>query len=429
MATRILPPSPFDAAALGLGPVAAFIGMLAASWILPTGPLTVLLAAVLLLYLVMSPAAANGAAIRLALPFALMTIWALALSSGNAGYDIGKDVWYAGKLCLCLMLGFLLGVRSVESRRALDALTLLAGVMALVSIILWFVVGGQVGELTSEESTRLPLIGVVAIVPLLDRSRHESGIRRVQAAALLALILIAVVVSNSRITIIASATMILAWAGLFSRTRRALLGGVVVGILLALLWQVLPEYAGGELTVAVKLRRSLEEVLLTDNFDTTQMILNWRGFEAYNAQLMFDRASALKKLFGNGLGATVDLGQEVILSDEASFRYLPILHNGFYYILIKYGVIGVMIYILSVLRFGLLGKLASNNMSAEDRMLRGLIVIILLATTVITGLYNKTELNGLAILLAWLIGFAQRRRYEETVHSAAALSRARGSGV
>jgi hypothetical protein len=417
MATRMLPPSPFDVAAIGLGPAAAFVSMLVASWALPAGSFTVLLGAVLLAYLLMSPAGANGAALRLALPFALMAFWGVALSSGNAGYDVGKDAWYAGKLCLCLMVGFLVGIRAVDDQPVIRAFMALAGVMAVVSIALWLFGGGEVGTLTGEETSRLPLVGVAAIVPLLDRFSRETGVRRGQAAALLGLISIAVIVSNSRITIIAALVMALAWAGLFSRTRRALLGGGVVALLLILLWQVLPEYSGGELTVAVKLRRSLEEVLLTDNFDTTQMILNWRGFEAYNAQIMFDQASTLRQLLGNGLGATVDLGQEVVLSDEVSFRFLPILHNGYYYILIKYGVIGVLIYSIAVLRFGLLGKLASDNLSVEDRLLRGTIVLILLATAVITGLYNKAELNGLALLTAWLIGFAQRRRYQELVRA------------
>jgi hypothetical protein len=223
-----------------------------------------------------------------------------------------------------------------------------------------------------------------------------------------------VLVSNSRITIIALGVMGLAWAGLFSRTRRAVIGGVIVLAVLALLWQFLPEYNGGELTVAIKLRRSLDEMLLTDNVNPTEMILNWRGFEAYNAQLMLDQASALRKILGYGLGATVDLGQEIVFED-GPIRFLPILHNGFYYLMIKYGLIGALVYVVSIVRFGLLGKFSPDNLAVGDRMLRGTIITILLATAVITGLYNKTELNGLAVMVAWLIGVAQRRLHDAGV--------------
>lgn len=423
MATQHLPPasidrapvapSPFDQAAIGLGPTATLLLLLTVTWILPAGLLTALFGALLVAFLLMSPGVANGAALRLALPFVIMLVWGVLMSRGNDSYIIGKDAWYAGKLCLCLMLGFLVGIRTADERTALNGLIGLAAIMALVTIALWIRSGGSVGELDADaaDDARLPLIATVAVIPLLDRARALTGIARGQALALLALIALGVLVSNSRITIIALGVMGLAWAGLFSRTRRAVIGGVIVLAVLALLWQFLPEYNGGELTVAIKLRRSLDEMLLTDNVDPTEMILNWRGFEAYNAQLMIDQASALRKIFGYGLGATVDLGQEIVFED-GPIRFLPILHNGFYYLMIKYGLIGALVYVVSVVRFGLLGKFSPDNLAVGDRMLRGTIITILLATAVITGLYNKTELNGLAVMVAWLIGVAQRRLHD-----------------
>jgi len=414
MVTHHLSPSPLDKAVIGLGPTATLLLVLAATWVLPAGPLTALFAALLVPFLLMSPSVANGAALRLAMPFIVMLVWGLLLSGGNDSYIVAKDAWYAGKLCLCLMLGFLIGIRTVDDRSAFNGLISLAGIMALVTIVLWIRSGASVGELDSEDATRLPLVATAAVVPLLDRVRAQTGIARAQACALLALITLAVLVSNSRITIIALGVMVLAWAGLFSRTRRALWGGAIVFAVLALLWQFLPEYNGGELTVAIKLRRSLDEMLLTDSVDPTEMILNWRGFEAYNAQLMLDHATFFKKLFGFGLGATIDLGQDVIL-DDSPIRFLPILHNGFYYLMIKYGIIGALLYVFSVARFGLLGKYSQDNLTTQDRMLRGTIISILLATAVITGLYNKTELNGLTLLVAWLVGVAQRRLHDETI--------------
>ncbi|MDD1453010.1 O-antigen ligase family protein [Sphingomonas sp. H160509] len=315
MATHYLPQSPFDRAAIGLGPTTIFLLVLAITWVLPAGPLTALFGALLVVFLLVSPGVANGAALRLALPFAVMLVWGIAMSQGNDTYIIGKDAWYAGKLCLCLMLGFLIGIRTVDDRPAMDGLISLAGIMAVVTIALWLRSGATLGELDSEDATRLPLVATVAVVPLLDRLRSQTGVARGQAIVLLALIVLAVLASNSRITIITLGVMFLAWAGLFSRTRRALIGGAVVLAILALLWQFLPEYNGGELTVAIKLRRSLDEMLLTDSVDPTEMILNWRGFEAYNAQLMIDQATILRKIFGYGLGATIDLGQEIPFED------------------------------------------------------------------------------------------------------------------
>lgn len=409
--------TPFDTAAIGLSSANALALLLIGSWLLPAGAFTALLAVILIAYLLMSPGAANGAAFRVALPFLVMALWGLAMSRGNERYDVVKDFWYAGKICLCLMVGFLVGVRCLDSRIFLRILIGVALVMALVKIALWAIYGTTVGELDGESTAALPLVAVAAIVPLLDRIRTGRGLARGGAGTLLVVILFAVLVSNSRNTIIAALMMVLAWIGLFSKTSRTLIGGIIVVGLLVILWQFLPEYTGGDLTVAVKFRRSLEEVLFTDNFNASQMILNWRGFEAYNAQLMFDNSSLFDKILGNGLGATVDIGQEVMLTEDTSFRFLPILHNGYYYVIIKYGLLGALIYVLSVLRFGLIGQFARDHMTIEDRMLRGLIIIILQATTVITGLYNKSALDGMAILVAFLMGFAQRYRYETSIRA------------
>lgn len=407
--------SALDVAAIGLAPGPALILMLAATWLLPAAVLTALLTGVLIPYLLLSPSRANGAALRLAVPFAVMLAWGAANGMGNDVYIVLKDVWYGLKLCLCLMVGFLIGIRSLDSDPTVRLLTLLAVVMAVASIALALASGATVGDLDVENSYRIPLVALAAIVPLLDRLfRGPPGAARASAGAMLLAILVAVLLSNSRITLISALVMVLAWAGLFSRTRRAVLGGLVVIAVIGLLWSFLPEYQGGDLTVAVKLRRSLEEMLLTDSIDPTQIILNWRGFEAYNAQLMYDQGSLWRKLFGFGLGSTVDLGQEIPFED-GPMRFLPILHNGYYYLLIKYGLLGLIFYVVAVFRFGLLGKLNADNLAPEDRVLRGLILVTLLATSVITGLYNKTELNGLTILVGWLIGFAQRQLYERTL--------------
>lgn len=407
--------SPFDIAAIGLSPSVALGAMLVLSWILPAEILTALFGAMLLAYLLLSPSRANGAALRIALPFLVMMLWGIALSRGNDIYLVGKDAWYAAKVCLCLMLGFLAGIRMKNTDALPKLLIFLGGAMAVVTLLLWVRNGTRIGELDGEDAARIPLVATVAIIPLLDLIRNRPGLVRARSVGILGLILLAVIASNSRITLIAAAVMVLSWTGLFSRTRRALIGGALVIAALVLLWQFLPEYQGGELTVAVKLRRSLEEILLTDSVDPTQMILNWRGFEAYNAQLMFDQSSLVRKFVGEGLGATVDLGQDVVLND-APIRFLPILHNGYYYLLIKYGIIGVLLYIVSVVRFGWLGKFSTDNLAIEDRMLRGSIITLLLATMVITGMYNKTELNGMMILVGWLIGIAQRHHHDATMY-------------
>jgi hypothetical protein len=46
---------------------------------------------------------------------------------------------------------------------------------------------------------------------------------------------------------------------------------------------------------------------------------------------------------------------------------------------------------------------ASSSLAV--RMLRGMVLIVIASTAVITGLFNRQELHGLTILIAYLLGF------------------------
>ncbi|MCD2323314.1 hypothetical protein LQ953_04705 [Sphingomonas sp. IC-56] len=385
--------------------------------LLPAEPFSALAAGLYFLYALQSSPQANARAANLYLPFVLMAAYALLVAGDNEKYLAAKDAWYAFKLCICLGLGYLLGYSTDSSMPVLKGIVLFSTLSAALVVGVFFIFGitplapGQ----ADASVFRLPLVSVAALPVLLEQLKGTSGSRRASTGGQLCLLLVAILVSDSRVTILSALAMVLAWLGYLANTRKAIVGVLVFGAFIAAIWQVLPEYNGGPLTLAVKLRRSLDEVLLTDGFDPTQMLLNWRGFEAYNAQLMFDNASLGRKLFGHGLGAAVDLGTTIDIGGDEPFRFLPILHNGFYNVLIKYGIVGVGIYTVAVLRLALMGMAVDGRGLLEDRILRGLIIVVLLSTAVITGLYNKSVLHGVELIIAWAIGLLSR--YKETMRT------------
>jgi len=379
--------------------------------LLPAELFTAAATALYLYYIVQTGKVANGLATKIYLPFVIMAGYAVFLGSHNDRYDLLKDGWYALKLCVCIGLGCLIGFTERDSVAGLRALVTFSFLTSAMVVVFWIIFGNTpVAPGETESGVRLPLVAVAAIPVLLERLKGAHQGRVLVPAAQLCLILFGVLVSDSRITIISAGVMVIAWTGSFANTRKAAIGVIVTVAICAAIWQLLPEYTGGPLTVATKLRRSLDEVLLTDGFDPTQMLLNWRGFEAFNAQLMFDQSSFGRKLFGHGLGAVVDLGISVDLGGDEPRRYLPILHNGFYNILIKYGLIGLAIYVVAVARLAFMGLAVPGRGLLEDRMLRGMVIVILLSTAVITGLYNKSVLHSTAVFTGWLIGILSHYR-------------------
>ncbi|WP_143808102.1 O-antigen polymerase, partial [Oenococcus oeni] len=98
-----------------------------------------------------------------------------------------------------------------------------------------------------------------------------------------------------------------------------------------------------------KISDSLQEVKSTNNWDNYyQIVHDWRGFEKYSAILQFKQYSILSKIFGKGLSQGIYVGP---YSELLSFYdgYIPFLHNGYYTILIKLGLVGVFYYLFFVL--------------------------------------------------------------------------------
>ena len=51
---------------------------------------------------------------------------------------------------------------------------------------------------------------------------------------------------------------------------------------------------------------------------------------------------------GKGIGSTVDIGRVMLNNDNTNVRYYPFLHNAFSTVLLKSGLLGIIIYLLSI---------------------------------------------------------------------------------
>ena len=385
--------------------------VMAFAWLVPAGPFTAVAVVLVAALLALSPPQINSAALRLALPFLLMAAWATMMGFGHDRYDFLKDLWYALKLALCLMIGFMLGVRVTDARASLAGFVWFATASACWSIVTWRRSAGDgLDTIGLEGFEHLSLSSVAALPILYYGIVRDRGFRQVVAAMLAMVIGFAVVLSASRTTIVSAGIMMLAALGLFSTWRRLVVVALLIAVGMYLTYLLVPEYHINDLSLAAKFRHSLDEILLTDSTDPQQMFRNWRGFEAYNAQLLFDSSSFLRRLFGNGFGTSVDLGMEIYGDDGSITRFQPILHNGYYYILVKYGVSGIFAYAGTLLWYTFAGRRSGDFRTLEDRLLLGLVGSVLFATLVVTGLYNKGALQDISILLAWLVGQGCRYR-------------------
>lgn len=148
---------------------------------------------------------------------------------------------------------------------------------------------------------------------------------------------------------------------------------------------------------------TFSEISSKQNWTLVDINERWRAYESFRAFQVYGQGSVLQIAFGYGAGYLLDLKVLIELGDKG-FRYIPVLHNGFAFLLLKSGFFGLFSYCLF---FFVNGRetLALRNIFYKNSILC-LLLILLITTYVISGLYNKSSLSQTTILLGILISLS-----------------------
>jgi hypothetical protein len=132
---------------------------------------------------------------------------------------------------------------------------------------------------------------------------------------------------------------------------------------------------------------------------------NFRSFENIKTvnQIFYDGPQAI--ISGNGLGSTVDIGRVMQTNDGTKVRYYPALHNAFSTVLLKSGLLGIAIYLLSI--YFITRKLVSDNIQIINlnKLLLGSGIFLIMSSWVFMGFYLK--LDSKSILIGLLLGYRE----------------------
>lgn len=119
---------------------------------------------------------------------------------------------------------------------------------------------------------------------------------------------------------------------------------------------------------------------------------HWRAYEAYCAFQDLNKSS-INYVAGKGFGALIDLKFSAPISSEGTVRYIPILHNGYIFILYKTGVLGLILYLffLFTLYFQAYKKTQSLEVKNFSNLVSATSLYLIFSSLIITGLYNLQE--------------------------------------
>ena len=126
----------------------------------------------------------------------------------------------------------------------------------------------------------------------------------------------------------------------------------------------------------------------------------------------FAAGSIPSMLFGQGFGATVDLGITMPLQvTETGFRgvrHIGIFHNGYVYLLTKVGIVGLLLYVAVLVYLYTVGRARaalpfSEIDSATGRLFQFGVVTLAATTYFIAGMFNRGDMFPVLLLTGFLL--------------------------
>jgi hypothetical protein len=128
----------------------------------------------------------------------------------------------------------------------------------------------------------------------------------------------------------------------------------------------------------------------------------YRGFESFKALEKIFSGSIIEWLFGFGLNENISLDIDLDLGGF-NLSEIPVLHNGFLYLIFRLGLIGFLFYLLFFYKI-LVGGF--KNYSTHEKYMLLLIVFSLLMANIVIGSFYNMEFS-----IAWfLIGYYSNRK-------------------
>jgi hypothetical protein len=143
------------------------------------------------------------------------------------------------------------------------------------------------------------------------------------------------------------------------------------------------------------------KIIPTEAFSTKINRDDWKDF--HDNYRSYENIRTIEQLsynntyiFGEGSGSKVDLKQKVYLGDMF-LRYISILHNGYMTVLLKSGIVGLIIYLLSIFYFFFLKKPKDPTLKNIYYLFIGTAVFLIISNWVFMGFYNLLDTKSLLI--------------------------------
>ena len=176
---------------------------------------------------------------------------------------------------------------------------------------------------------------------------------------------------------------------------------------IVIVWNFLPDNITE--TFSDKMNNSLSEIdSKTDFNDNGDAQSDWRGYEISCAKNQWKKSNVIEEMFGEGNGAAIKIQyipgafKNITVSQNGE-EGIKVLHNTYYTLLIKCGVISVLIFIYLFVRAVVNGiKYAIKDKKFDGIILVAISIMILVDAYVVRTMHDKSIMLATMLLFGWI---------------------------
>lgn len=349
--------------------------------------------------------------------FGVVVIGLLRISEREPA-DILRDFCFSATPVSLVYIGYWLADKGAPIRN-IFRIIVVCGIVASVLYIVQFIQNPTLfgaGLIEVRSAFGLPnSIFVIALAIFLHQKQWKLGALQPKAIPriiVLLLLVVTLVLSFSRTDFLVLVVLSIGLRGLLTKLNARILiviavaavGYVTVGL-------TTPADEVG--TLRSKISRTFTEISVANYEDNADVNNNWRGFETFKVLETVSAGTTIQKIFGQGFGALADLGLYMQLGDK-DYRYISITHNGYAYILLKTGVVGVLLYVIfyiKIIKFALRNARHSSGAKRSlSNLLLGVVFALIAVMYIIGGMAQMGE-PVLVVLIGYLIRAIRRNDF------------------
>ena len=332
--------------------------------------------------------------------------------SNHSSRHILRDISYALTPISLLFAGYYFSYSKISLQKILKVIVVIGLIFSLIHLIQFLINPSLLLEKVDiiRQKTFNPGGGIIILSLILGLLQNRLGFDNLFPKFIprligLPLLFSAFIFSFSRIGVVIAITLFLSFLGILTRINWKSI--LTIGVLaFSFILLILSTPASETGTFRSKVSQSMTEIAVSDYQDMADINQKWRGYETYRALLKFSKEGIAGKILGSGFGSVVDLGVTIQLGDSY-LSEIPIFHNGYAYLLVKTGLLGVLCYLIFYI--GLLKRAIKfkNSENSEQvlfsHILIGCTLSMMLSMYVVGGIAQIHD-SELLLLSGFVVG-------------------------